>query len=96
MDVRDAGAALAAIALSGVTGEINVGSGQGAPISEVAATLGDLAGRPELIRLGVLPDRADEPPRIVADVARLTAEVGFHPRFDLRTGLADALAFWAR
>ena len=96
MDVRDAGAALAAIALSGVKGEINVGSGQATRIAEVASTLGDLAGRPELIRLGALPDRPKEPPRIVADVARLTEEVGFRRRLDLRTGLADALAFWAR
>jgi nucleoside-diphosphate-sugar epimerase len=95
MDVRDAGAALAAIALSAVTGAINIGSGHGARISEVASTLGDLAGRPALIRLGALPDRADEPPRIVADVSRLIGEVGFRPRFDLESGLRDALAFWA-
>jgi nucleoside-diphosphate-sugar epimerase len=57
--------------------------------------LGDLACRLDLIRLGALPDRADEPPRIVADVSRLIAEVGFRPRFDLRGGLQDALAFWA-
>jgi nucleoside-diphosphate-sugar epimerase len=94
MDVRDAGAALAAITLSGVTGAINVGSGFGARIAEVASTLGDLAGRPDLIKLGALPDRADEPPRIVADVTRLTEEVGFRPRFDLQHGLKDALAFW--
>jgi len=94
MDVRDAGAALAAIALAGATGDINVASGLGTRISEVASMLGDLAGRPELIRLGALPDRAAEPPRIVADVARLTGEVGFRPRFDLERGLKDALAFW--
>ena len=94
MDVRDAGAGLAAIALAGTVGDINVASGQGARIADVATLLGDLAGRPELIRLGGLPDRADEPPRIVADVSRLTGEVGFRPRFDLRNGLRDALAFW--
>jgi nucleoside-diphosphate-sugar epimerase len=95
MDVRDAGAALAAVTLAAATGDINIGSGHGARIAVIASTLGDLAGRPDLIRLGALPDRADEPPRIVADVARLTSEVGFRPRIDLQSGLRDALAFWA-
>lgn len=95
MDVRDAGAALAAVTLAGATGDINIGSGHGACIAEIASTLGDLAGRPDLVRLGALADRADEPPRIVADVLRLTGEVGFRPRIDLRSGLRDALAFWA-
>jgi len=94
VEVRDVGAALAAIALSSVTGGINIASGQGTRIAEVATMLGELAGRPDLIRLGALPDRADDPPRIVADVARLTGEVGFQSRFDLRSGLRDALAFW--
>jgi len=56
--------------------------------------LGRLAGRPELIKLGALPDRADEPVRIVADTTRLTTEVGFRPRFDLETGLREALDYW--
>jgi nucleoside-diphosphate-sugar epimerase len=94
LDVRDAGAALAAITLAGVTGDINVGSGDGARIADVASLLGDLAGRRDLIRLGALPDRADEPPRIVADAARLKEDAGFRPRFDLQHGLKDALTFW--
>jgi nucleoside-diphosphate-sugar epimerase len=94
MDVRDAGAALAAITLSGATDTINVGAGHGARVAEVASMLGRLAGRPELIKLGALPDRADEPVRIVADTTRLTTEVGFRPRFDLETGLREALDYW--
>ncbi|HEY2662592.1 MAG TPA: NAD(P)-dependent oxidoreductase, partial [Caulobacteraceae bacterium] len=66
MDVRDAGAALAAITLSGLTGAVNVGSGEGARVADVASLLGRLAGRPDLIKLGALPDRPDEPLRIVA------------------------------
>ncbi len=95
MDVRDCGAALAAITLSGATDTINVGAGHGARVAEVASMLGQLAGRPDLIKLGALPDRADEPVRIVADTRRLSNEVGFKPKFDLDTGLRDALDYWA-
>jgi nucleoside-diphosphate-sugar epimerase len=91
IDIRDAGAALAALVTSNVTGAVNVASGQGTPISEVARMLGRLAGRPELVHLGALPDRADEPPRIVADVERLSKEVGFKGCRSLNEGLAEAL-----
>lgn len=94
MDVRDAGAALAAIALSDVEGAINVGTGQGYPVSAVASSLGELAGRPDLVRIGDLPDRIGEPPFIVASVERLNREVGFETSRSLKEGLADALAFW--
>jgi nucleoside-diphosphate-sugar epimerase len=94
MDVRDAGEALAAVTLKGLAGPINVASGEGVKIAEVATTLGRLSGRPDLNKLGALPDRPDEPRRIVADVARLRDEAGFRPKYDLRTGLGDALAWW--
>ncbi|MCH9020345.1 MAG: NAD(P)-dependent oxidoreductase, partial [Proteobacteria bacterium] len=38
--------------------------------------------------------RAGDPPRLVADTTRLNTEVGFRPRYDLRAGLADAVAWW--
>ncbi len=95
MDVRDAGEALAAMTLSRITGAVNVASGQGARIADVATRLGQLAGRPELIKLGALPDRPDEPRRIVADIGRLRDEVGFAAQIDLTTGLRNALDYWA-
>ena len=95
MDVRDAGAALAALTLRGISGSVNIGSGQGARIADVATALGRLAGRPDLIKLGALPDRPDEPRRIVADTTRLFGEVGFRPRHDLEDGLKAALDYWS-
>jgi nucleoside-diphosphate-sugar epimerase len=89
---RFVGQALAALALSGVTGPVNVASGQGRAIADVARFLGHASGRPELVRLGALPDRPNEVPHMVADVKRLRREVGFTapPRVeaDLRALLA--------
>ena len=95
MDARDAGAALAALALSPVEGPVNIATGHAATVAEVATTLGRLAGRPDLVRVGALPDR-DEPERIVADVRRLTEEVGFRAIRPLEQGLAEALDWWRR
>lgn len=93
MDARDAGAALAALAISSVEGPVNIATGQAATVAEVATTLGRLAGRPDLVRVGALPDR-DEPERIVADVRRLTHEVGFRSVRPLEQGLSEALEWW--
>ncbi|HEY4343372.1 MAG TPA: NAD(P)-dependent oxidoreductase [Parvibaculum sp.] len=95
MDVRDAGAALSALSLSAVSGSVNIASGEGVTVADLVQTLGRLAGRPDLVRLGALPDRTGEPPHIVAVTRRLHDEVGFRPVRDLDTGLRDALAFWA-
>lgn len=93
IDARDAGGAAAALALSAVEGPVNIATGRAATVAEVATTLGRLAGRPELVKVGALPDR-DEPERIVADVGRLTREVGFRSIRPLEQGLAEALDWW--
>jgi nucleoside-diphosphate-sugar epimerase len=90
MDVRDAGDALAALALSDLRGPINIAGGTGASIASIAELLGGISGRPDLLRYGALPDRAGDPPRIVAATRRLRDELGFRPRYALQQGLADA------
>lgn len=94
MDVRDAGRALALLALSDIRGAINIASGTGISVADIVRMLGRLAGRPELVRIGALADRPGEPPRIVADVTRLTGELGFRPEYTLEAGLGEALAYW--
>ena len=94
MDVRDVGAALATLALSEITGAVNIAAGHGVSVAQMAHKLGALAGRPDLVHLGALPDRAGEPLRITASGARLRAETGFLPARNLDEGLADALRYW--
>ena len=94
MHVSDAGAGIAALALSPVDGEVNIATGKAVSVAEIATTLGELASLPQLVRLGALPDRADDPPRIVASVRRLIDEVGFRPRYTLQDGLAETLDWW--
>jgi nucleoside-diphosphate-sugar epimerase len=94
MDVRDAGAALARLLLSEVNGPVNVATGEGVSIAKIATTLAGIASRSDLCRLGDLPDRPNDPPRIVADVTRLRREVGVEAPRPLEQGLAEALDFW--
>ena len=96
LDVRDAAEALVALALSDVTGEVNIASGVATSIAQVAQSLGRLAAKPDLVQIGALEDRPNEPPCIVADVKRLREEVGFQPERSLEEGLEDALAYWGQ
>ncbi len=90
MDARDVGLGFSALLMSEVEGPVNVASGEAHSIGEVALMLGDIAGHSELIRLGALPDRPDDPPKLLADVTRLHHEVGFIPTVGLREGLKSA------
>jgi nucleoside-diphosphate-sugar epimerase len=97
LHVRDVAAALVAILASDIEGTVNVGSGLAVPIAQIAQRIGELIGRPELIRLGELgarPDAGQQPPVVVADVGRLFGEVGFRPALDLDAGLRETIAWW--
>ncbi|HYA71718.1 MAG TPA: NAD(P)-dependent oxidoreductase [Roseiarcus sp.] len=96
LDVRDAGAALAKLVAADYSGDVNIGSGAPTRISELAERLAEAAGRRDLLELGALPDRADEPPFVVAGTRILREEVGFEPHFDLDAGLGAALAYWRK
>jgi nucleoside-diphosphate-sugar epimerase len=86
-----AGEALAALALSDVTGPVNVATGEGRSIAAVARILADAAGCPDLLRLGALPDRPGEVPCMVADVTRLRREVGFAGAPEVERALRAAM-----
>jgi nucleoside-diphosphate-sugar epimerase len=94
IDVRDAGVALARVTLSKLTGAVNIASGIGTPVADVARKLGEISGQPNLVKIGALPDRPDEPKRIVANTKRLRDEAGFSPMRSLDEGLRDAYAYW--
>ncbi len=58
------------------------------PVRTLLERIGRLTGRLELIDFGARPLAKSEPAIIEADVARLREEVGFHPSYDLESGLA--------
>jgi nucleoside-diphosphate-sugar epimerase len=94
IDVRDAGKAIAELALSRIVGPVNIARGEAISVREIAETLGRIAGRPELIHLGVLPDRVGEPPHLVAAIDRLVNEVGFRPQRTVEEALSEILGQW--
>lgn len=94
MHVGDVGAAFAAMCDCAVTGPVNIATGEARPLRDIIEIIANLAGRPDLPRIGARPTPAEEPARLDVAVARLRDEVGFRPRYTLEAGLADTLAWW--
>ncbi len=92
LHVADVGAAMARLAASDVTGAVNIGSGDAVAVADVARKIGELMGKPSLIRLGAKPTPAGDPPLVVAATKRLRDEVGFAPRWHLASGLEQTIA----
>lgn len=87
ISTQNAAAAIAALAISDVTGPVNVASGAPISIAAMARLIGHISGRPYLVRLGALPDRPNEPPYMVAHTGRLRREVGFTAPVSLAAAL---------
>jgi nucleoside-diphosphate-sugar epimerase len=94
LHVDDAAGALWAIATSAARGAVNVGSGQPVTVADIARSLGAIADRPDLVKLGALPYRLGDPMFVCADVRRLTEQCGWKPRFQLESGLRNTIEWW--
>lgn len=91
LHVSDVAGAFAALLGSDVVGAVNVASGEGHSIRAIVEALAETAGRPDLLRLGALPDRPGDPARLVGDATRLRGEVGWRPTLGFEEGLAATL-----
>ncbi|MDP4574916.1 NAD(P)-dependent oxidoreductase [Qipengyuania sp. G39] len=89
--VSDIGAGLVALLNSGESGTFNVATGSGVSIASLVDRIGHALGKSDRIALGTLPDRPDEPPRIVADITRLKETTGWSPAFDVASGLSETI-----
>jgi nucleoside-diphosphate-sugar epimerase len=96
LHVEDAAGAFVALLASDATGPINVASGVPTPVAEVAETIGEIIARPDLVRLGAISAPPDDPEFLVADVTRLTDEIGWRPKHDLKSGLRQTVSWWRR
>ena len=94
MYAPELGRAFAALLASEVTGPVNMASGEPVRIADVVSAIAAATGRPELVRLGALPQRAGDPERLTADVRRLREEVGFRPAVGLAEGAERTVQWW--
>ena len=91
LHVADVGGAFAALLDSGVVGAVNIGSGKAVPVGDVLRAVAAAVGGLERIDFGARALGASEPEVVEAAVERLRGEVGFVPRFDMVSGVADVV-----
>ena len=90
---EDAANALLALARAeGLTGTVNIGTGEETTLGDVATKLAEMAGASRT-GLGRRPDREGDPDLLIAATDRLRA-TGWSPRIPLARGLADTFAWW--
>ena len=90
----DVAEAFVTLVESGITGPVNIASGQAIALREIVLRIGTLLDRSDLIQLGAIPAAATDTPLVVADVTRLRDEVGWRPRWSLDEGLEQTIAWW--
>jgi len=95
MFVEDAGDALAAVLDSGVSGDVNVATGEAPPVRELVERVAAAVGRPELVRYGARPMIPGDPPEIRAAVDRLTQEVGWRAFTPRDEAVARTVQWWS-
>ncbi|WP_326686680.1 MULTISPECIES: UDP-glucose 4-epimerase GalE [unclassified Streptomyces] len=98
--VRDLAEAHVAAARALATGEetgreltLNVGTGEGVSVREMADLIAEVTGKHEPAPR-VLPRRPGDPARVVASAERIRKELGWQPRFGVRDMVTSAWEGW--
>lgn len=94
MSVDDVAEGMVALLDSDLNGPCNIASGQAISLKTIVTQIGEILGKPELIKLGVIPARANDAPMVVADIATMTQQLGWRPRQSLDEGLRRAVEWW--
>jgi nucleoside-diphosphate-sugar epimerase len=94
--VAEAGRAYAQLLDSDVKGPVNMASGEPVELQDIIFKIADILGKRDLVDLGALSAREGEPLMFVADVARLTEEVGWTAKITLDEGLRLAIDWWRK
>ena len=94
LHVEDVADAFVSLLESDVEGALNIASGCPVSLKEFVCEIAEEMNRPDLIQFGVLPVPAGDPPVLVADVGRLTNEVGWAPQHGLKQGVKQTIEWW--
>ena len=94
LHVQDAASAFIALLDSNVRGQVNIASGHPTVLKELIYKIALKLSCEDLIRLGEVPPASNDYPLVIADVGRLSKEVGWQPKYDLDQGLEHTIGWW--
>lgn len=92
--VKDVAGGLVALLDSDLTGGVNIASGQGIMLRDLAAKAVAHHEGQALLKFGALNPPRNDPPELVADVTRLKEELKWQPQYTLEEGLKETVSWW--
>jgi nucleoside-diphosphate-sugar epimerase len=92
--VQDVADAFVELLDGGAAGPVNIASGEPVELRTIVTRIGELIGRPELVRLGAIPAAATDTPLVVADVTHARDVLAWRPRVGLDEGLSKTIDWW--
>ncbi|MEG4851312.1 NAD(P)-dependent oxidoreductase [Microcoleus sp. B5-D4] len=92
--VEDVANAFVKLLEGNVTGEINIASGKPVAVKEIIYKIASKLGKTNLVKLGSILASSGEPNLFVANISRLSGELGFLPKYDLDIGINQTINWW--
>ena len=94
LHVDDVARAFAHILDSGISGAVNIGSGEAVALGVVAKVIAEACGGPDRMELGAGRFPSSDPLEITAGIGKLKS-TGFTPRYGLEEGIRQTVANFA-
>jgi len=95
LHVADVAAALCRVAESDLVGRVDICTGAPVTLRQVFDEIGRSTGRPELLRIGALPEPESGGWPATGDPTALLT-TGWIPQYDLRQGITETTAWWSK
>jgi nucleoside-diphosphate-sugar epimerase len=95
MHVQDVADAFTALLDSEIEGAVNIASGSPVTIKEVVTMIADKIDSQSKPEFGAIAANPTEPPKILAETARLKNELGWEPRYTLEQGIDETINWWS-
>lgn len=92
--VKDVASAFVALLMSNVDGPVNIASGKPVALKEIILSIADKLGKQNLVQLGALPQKDNEPSVLLGNTRRLFSEVNWQPQYDIDKGISETIEWW--
>ena len=89
--VKDAASAFVALLDSDIQEPVNIASGNPVELRTIVELIAKDIGHPELVEWGAVSTSKNDPPLLTAKTKKLRNQLGWSPKYNLKTGLAETI-----